>query len=113
MKYIKFFEELTSNDNDPAVGDTVYINYTIPGTKDHEPTPVKITEIKGSGRNVVYMVSHNVEMSQFKNAPDMAIRRSDIIGSYKGVSTPVGPSWVASNPNINTGVNQVSNDMYL
>ena len=98
----------------PAVGDLVYINYKIRGgNDDYEPTPVKIIEIKGDGKNATYIASHNVEMSKFKNAPNLSIKKSDIIGLYKGIDTPVGYGWVAKNPNINTGVNQVSNDMYL
>lgn len=99
---------------DPVVGDIVYINYQIPGgNNDYVPTPVKIISIKGSGNQRAYIASHNVELSEFKNAPDQLVKRSDIIGPYKGVSTPVGPGWVSSKPSINTGVNQVSNDMYL
>lgn len=119
MNHIKLYEEfnqdkLVNSYPDPAVGDEVYINYKIPGGgKDYEPTPVKIISIKGSGSQRAYIVSHNLELSQFRNAPDQAIKRSDIIMPFKGVSTPVGPGWVSSKPSINTGVNQVSNDMYL
>jgi hypothetical protein len=119
MKYIKLFEEykrlpITQSQmgdiEDPAVGDIVYINYKIPGDKKSVITPVKIKSIKTRG---VYIASHDVELSDFRNAPDLMIKKSDIIGPYKGVSTPVGPGWVTTKPSINTGVNQVSNDMYL
>jgi len=118
MKHLKLYEEFQQDDlegsNDHAVGDEVYINYKVPGgNKDYVPSPVKIISIKGSGRNVVYVASHNVELSEFKNAPNQMVKKSDIIGPYKGVNTPVGPGWVSSNPSINTGVNQVSNDMAL
>jgi len=126
MKHLKSFNEMNiTNENfnqddldnsqlDPSPGDTVYINYKVPGgNSDHIPTPVKILKIKGSGRQRTYIISHNVELSEFRNAPDQNIRRSDIIGSYQGVNTPVGSGWVSSKPSINTGVNQVSNDMYL
>lgn len=119
MKYIKTFENynqdmLDKSYQDPVVGDTVYINYKIPGgNNDYVPTPVKITKIKGSGAQRSYIVTHNVELSEFKNAPDQNIKRTDIIGPYKGVDTPVGSGWVSSKPSINTGVNQVSNDMNL
>jgi len=123
MKHLKNFktynenfnqDDLDSSQQDPAVGDTVYINYKIPGgNNDNIPTPVKIVKIKGSGKQRTYIISHNVELSEFRNAPDQNVRRSDIIGSYQGVNTPVGSGWVSSKPSINTGVNQVSNDMYL
>jgi len=119
MKHLKTFENynqdmLDKSYEDPVVGDEVYINYEIPGGNGEiVPTPVKIKSIKGSGRKRAYIASHNIELSEFRNAPDQLIKRSDIIGPYKGVNTPVGPGWVSSNPSINTGVNQVSNDMYL
>jgi len=99
---------------DPAVGDTVYINYKIPGgNKDHVPTPVKIISLKGTGKQRAFIASHNVELSAFKNAPNLAINKSDIIGPHKGVSTPTGSGFISSKPSINTGVNQISNDMAL
>jgi len=119
MKHIKLFEDFNQDKLDtgyysPSVGDTVYINYKIPGgSNNYEPTPVKIIAIKGSGREKVYIASHNVELSKFKFAPDQSVKRTDIIGPYKGVETPAGYGWVAKNPNINTGVNQVSNDMAI
>lgn len=119
MKYIKKFENynqdmLSKPYEDPSVGDEVYINYEIPGGNgDNVPTPVKIKSIKGSGRKRAYIVSHNVDLSQFKNAPDQAIRRSDIIGPHKGIDTPVGPGWASGKPNTPTHGDQVSNDMYL
>ena len=124
MRHLKKFNEnfrknenqdnLENSEQDPSVGDTVYINYKVPGGNDDNiPTPVKIIKIKGSGRQRSYIISHNVELSEFRNAPDQNIRRSDIIGNYQGVNTPVGSGWVSSKPSINTGVNQVSNDMYL
>jgi hypothetical protein len=115
MKYLKLFEDYEKETNyTPAVGDTVYINYKIPGgNNNYEPTPVKIIKTKGSGNGKAFIASHNVETSKFKNAPNLLIRKSDIIGPYKGIDTPIGYGWVAKNPNINTGVNQVSNDMYL
>lgn len=119
MKHLKLYEvfqqeDLADTQQDHAVGDEVYINYKVPGgNKDSVPTPVKIISIKGFGRQKVYMASHNVELSEFKNAPDQMVKKSDIIGPYKGVNTPVGPGWISSNPSINTGVNQVSNDMAL
>ena len=140
MKHLKTFESynqdmLSKSYQDPVVGDEVYINYEIPGGNgEHVPTPVKIKSIKGSGKQRAYIVSHNVELSQFKNAPDQAIKRSDIIGLYKGVNTPVGPGWSSQKPSTPTygnerpgdvgpvptgslqnvvGSTQVSNDMYL
>jgi hypothetical protein len=104
---------LTKSYQDPSVGDLIYIDYKIPGGNDTVTTPVKIVSIKGSGNSRNYIVSHNVELSQFKNAPEMAIKRSNIIGIHTGINTPVGPGWVSSKPSINTGVNQVTNDMYL
>jgi hypothetical protein len=116
MKKLKTFEtynqdKLDKLQKDYAIGDIVYTNYNIPGSKDYIPTPVKIISIKGSGKQSVYICSHNVETSQFKNAPDMMVKKNNIIGPYKTINTPVGPSWVSSNPN--TQINQVSNDMYL
>lgn len=118
MKHLKLYEEFNQDQletsNDYAVGDQVYINYKVPGgNNDYVPTPVKIINIKDSGNQKVYVGSHNVELSEFKNAPDQMVKKSDIIGPYKGINTPVGPGWVSSNPSINTGVNQVSNDMAL
>jgi len=115
MKHLKLYEEFDQEQletsGDHAVGDQVYINYKVPGgNKDYVPTPVKIIAIKGPG---VYIGSHNVELSEFKNAPNQMVKKSDIIGPHKGIDTPVGPGWVSSNPSINTGVNQVSNDMAL
>lgn len=115
MKHLKLYEDFNQDQlepsNDHAVGDEVYIDYKVPGGgKDSIPTPVKIISIKGPG---LYVASHNVELSEFKNAPDQKVSKSDIIGPYKGIDTPVGPGWVSSNPSINTGVNQVSNDMAL
>jgi len=119
-KFVNRFNEEVNQDvldksyQDPVVGDTVYINYKVPGgNKDYIPTPVKIVSIKGYGQRRAYIASHKIEMSEFKNAPDQLIRRTDIIGPYKGVETPTGSGWVSSKPSINTGVNQVSNDMYL
>lgn len=107
-------DNLSNSYHDPSVGDLVYINYKIPGgNKDYVPTPVKIISIKGSGRQRAYIASHKVETSEFKNAPNQLIKKSDIIGTYKGIDTPVGSGWISSKPTINTGVNQISNDMYL
>lgn len=118
IKYTRTNEEFNQDQlekqDDHAVGDQVYINYKVPGgNNDYVPTPVKIISIKGSGNQKVYIGSHNVELSEFKNAPNQMVKKSDIIGPYKGIDTPVGPGWVSSNPSINTGVNQVSNDMAL
>ncbi len=108
MKYYEgFINEMDTTYNTPAVGDTVYIKYK------NTQTPVKIIEIKKLDNDIIYIVSHNIELSEFKNDPDTSVRSFDIIGPYKGISTPAGYGWVAKNPNINTGVFQVSNDMYL
>jgi len=57
------------------VGDTVIIEYWY----NHMLVPVKILELKGRK----YKVSHNVEMSKIKNAPDEVISSRDIIDKVK------------------------------
>ena len=57
-------------------GDTVLVEYWYkPSGKDKFITPVKIT--KKQGRK--YLVSHNVDKSRIKNAPDELITPNKII----------------------------------
>lgn len=58
------------------VGDTILIEYWYkPSGKDRFITPVKIKEKKGRK----YLVSHDVEKSKIKNAPDELITSNKII----------------------------------
>ena len=58
------------------VGDTVFIEYWWkPTGKDKFITPVKIKEKQGRK----YIVSHHVEKSRIKNAPDEIIPSNKII----------------------------------
>jgi len=41
--------------------------------------PVKILEKKGNK----YLISHNIEQSQIKNAPDQLIKKDDIISKFR------------------------------
>ena len=119
--YENFNQDQLSKTIDPVPGDIVLINYQIPGGKKIKKskknqsitTPVKILDVIRTGNGSLYNVSHNVEGSQIKNAPDHKINKYNILGMYRGISTPVGPGWVSGKPNSLTGVNQVSNDMYL
>jgi hypothetical protein len=125
MNNLKTFEnfnqEQLAKPIDPVSGDIVLINYEIPGGKKSKKgknkryidTPVKILNIIRTGNGVLYNVTHNVEGSSIKNAPDHSIRRYNIKGLYKGIDTPVGPGWFTGKPSSLTGNNQVSNDMYL
>jgi len=58
------------------IGDIVLIEYWY----NHMITQVKIIDKKGNK----FLVSHNVENSKIKNAPDEMISKSDIIDRYKG-----------------------------
>lgn len=56
-------------------GDTILIEYWY----NSMITPVKIIE----KRSRSYVVSHNIEGSQIKNAPDEVIKSKDIIDRYR------------------------------
>lgn len=92
MKIIKSFESYTSineakkakEDKGYKVGDIVYIEYWYVDEENSHPelhkkfpyTPVEIIEKKS---NKSFKVSHNVESSKIKKAPDEEIQRKDII----------------------------------
>jgi hypothetical protein len=88
MKIIKSFESYTSineaKKDSYEVGDIVYIEYWYVDDENSHPelhkkfpyTPVEITEKK---TNKSFKVSHNVENSKIKNAPDEVIQRKDIL----------------------------------
>lgn len=57
-------------------GDLVLIFYWYNGMI----TPVKIIDVVSKNK---FRVSHNVEMSNIKNAPDEEIKNSDIIDYFK------------------------------
>ena len=69
MKYILEFKSFYNE------GDIVLIEYWY---NDME-TPVKILEKVGNK----YLVSHNVEQSKIKNAPDEMISKKDIIAPWR------------------------------
>jgi hypothetical protein len=69
MKYILEFKSFYNE------GDIVLIEYWY---NDME-TPVKILEKVGNK----YLVSHNVEQSKIKNAPDELISKKDIISHWR------------------------------
>jgi hypothetical protein len=69
MKYILEFKSFYNE------GDIVLIEYWY---NDME-TPVKILEKVGNK----YLVSHNVEQSKIKNAPDEMILKKDIIAPWR------------------------------
>ena len=69
MKYILEFKSFYNE------GDIVLIEYWY---NDME-TPVKILEKVGNK----YLVSHNVEQSKIKNAPDELILKKDIIAPWR------------------------------
>ena len=56
-------------------GDKIIIEYWY----NHMITPVKIIEKRGRK----YLISHNIEPSEIKNAPDELISSSDIIDHYR------------------------------
>lgn len=58
------------------VGDVILLEYWYkPTGKDRFITPVKITKIQGRK----YLVSHDVDKSRIKNAPDELITTNQII----------------------------------
>lgn len=69
MKFISEFKSFFQE------GDEVLIEYWY----NHMVTPVKILEKKGRK----YLVSHNVEGSKIKNAPDEEIKSRDIISIFR------------------------------
>lgn len=69
MKYILEFKSFYKE------GDVILIEYWY---NDME-TPVKIIEKVGNK----YLVSHNVEQSKIKNAPDELISKKDIISHWR------------------------------
>lgn len=93
MKIIKTFESYTSIDESKKkkgyeVGDIVRIEYWYLDEEDCPTevykkmphTPVKIIE-KISNKS--FKVSHNVEQSKIKNAPDEIIKNTDIIDKFR------------------------------
>lgn len=70
MKFLLEFKEFYK------VGDLVLIEYWY----NDMITPVKIVEQVSKQK---FKVSHNIEASKIKNAPDEIIKKSDIIDSYK------------------------------
>jgi len=96
---LKRFEEYVNETkemgiNDVMVGDIVMIRYWLTG----DITPVKITK-KITKNN--FIVSHKVENSELFHAPDQEIKRTQIIGTIKGVGEPVdATARYVENPNI-------------
>jgi len=87
--------------NQYAVGDLVMIRYHQTG----DLTPVKIEKIESKNR---YYVSHNVEGSLFRNAPDQSINVGDIVGMYKSNSAPATGSDASDRE-----VTAISNDIVI
>ncbi len=69
MKYILEFKSFYNE------GDIVLIEYWY---KDIE-TPVKILEKRGK----TYLITHDIEQSKIKNAPDEIISKKDIIAPWR------------------------------
>ena len=65
MRYIVEFKQFYKT------GDIIYIEYWY----NHMITPVKIIETQGNK----FLVSHNIDKSKIKNAPDEYIKRNKII----------------------------------
>lgn len=93
MKIIKTFESYTSineakKDKGYKVGDIVYIEYWYVDEENSHPelhkkfpyTPVEIIEKKS---NKSFKVSHDVEKSKIKNAPDEIIKKTDILDKVR------------------------------
>ena len=96
MKYIQDYRtfEGINGRNDYVEGDVVVIRYEI---TDGDPvlTPVKI--IKRFTPNK-FLVSHNVEDSNFKNFPNLTIKHSMIISLFKELDKPNDSLSVTQNP---------------
>ena len=83
MKILKFDnfinERYEQTTKDYAVGDLVFIRYSLTG----DVTPVKIIEKKSHS---YFIVSHKVDGSHLYNAPDHGVKVGEIIGRYQGVA---------------------------
>jgi len=109
LKFNSFIKE--SSDN-YTIGDIVLIRYWLTG----DITPVKIIEEKTKN---YFIVSHKVEYSELFNAPNHGIKKSEILGLYKGIEDPFNPeNRTTENPRnrpntsgIIPGWDSFSNDM--
>lgn len=79
MKYLKPYKLFESKDYAPE--DVVTIRYWLTG----DIVPVKIKK----KINNQYLVSFNVETNPLKNAPDILIKKGEIIGDYALTNDPV------------------------
>ena len=87
--------------NSYAVGDIVLIRYWETG----DLTPVKITKILSKNS---YYITHNIEGSLFRNAPDTTVKSTNIIGMYRSNATP------AIHTDMNTRqTDKISNDLVI
>ena len=75
------------------VGDTVMIRYWLSG----DVTPVRIVE---NPTNNYFIVSHKVEDSHFRNAPDQGIKVSEIMGYYNRPESIENSKSLTENPKI-------------
>lgn len=90
----QYINESYKSGNDYAVGDEVFIRYDLTG----DIVPVKI--IKKKTHNY-FIVSFKVKNSHVFNAPDMGIKKEQIIGRYKENGEPIDTTdRYAENPNI-------------
>lgn len=91
---LNFKSFVTESGDNYKIGDIVLIRYWLTG----DITPVKIVEEKAKN---YYIVSHKIEYSKVFNAPDHGIKKSEILGTYKGVEDPFNPeNRTTENPRI-------------
>lgn len=101
------FKVFESSRFNPYVGEYYQINYWLTG----DVVPVKIIKVNP---NKTFLVSFDVEGSAVRGAPEIVIKKSDIVAPYKPIRNPVGTGFISTNTNMSIRqVHQVSNDMYL
>ena len=99
MKILKYNDLLNENqsESDYAVGEIVMIRYGLSG----DVCPVKI--IKKISRNN-FIVSHKVENSYTFGADDQEVKKSEIMGRYRGASDSIDTNRTTENPRIQPDV---------
>ena len=78
---LNFESFINENYTTYKVGDTVKIRYWLTG----DITPVKL--IDKPSKNF-FIASHKIENTPLFNAPDQGIKKSQILGKYKGLVEP-------------------------
>jgi hypothetical protein len=102
MRYLQNYKTFEGNNShsDYNEQEIVLIRYEI--TKgDPIVTPVKIVK---KFSNNSFLVSHNIEESDMRNFPNVAVKYSDIISPFKQLDSPMDSNYVATNPRINPNV---------